>query len=146
LLGRLGRTAKAPRWLRRGIGSWATLFGIAFLDWILAASVFVAVILSTGAAADWQALVKMFFAGQVIGAISLIPGGLGSADAFWLIRLPVGSAAAGAALIAYRVIYYMIPWVLACLVLLGRGARARARWLKPVPSILALLIGGGGVV
>jgi phosphatidylglycerol lysyltransferase len=40
----------------------------------------------------------------------------------------------------------MVPWVLACLVLLGRGARAGARWLKPVPSILALLIGGGGVV
>jgi len=146
LLGRLGRNAGAPQWMRRGTGAWATLFGVALLDWILAAGVFVAVLLSTGQAADWRDIVKMFFAGQVIGLISLLPGGLGSADAFWLIRLPIGAAAAGAALIAYRVIYYMIPWLLACLVLLRLGARAGARWLKPVPSILALLIGAGAVV
>jgi len=146
LLGRLGRTASAPQWMRRGTGAWTTLFGVAVLDWILAACVFVAVVLSTGQPADWHDIVRMFFAGQVIGVISLLPGGLGSADAFWLIRLPIGAAAAGAALIAYRVIYYMIPWVLACLVLLRLGARAGARWLKPVPSILALLIGGGAVV
>ena len=146
LLGRLGGTARAPQWMRRGIAAWATLFGVALLDWILAACVFVGVVLSTGQPADWHDIVKMFFAGQVIGVISLLPGGLGSADAFWLIRLPIGAAAAGAALIAYRTIYYMGPWLLACLVLLRRGASAGARWLKPVPSILALLIGGGAVV
>ena len=146
LLGRLGGNDNAPRWLRRETGAWAALFGVAFLDWVLAASVFVAAVMSTGLPVDWRSVVRMFFAGQMIGVISLIPGGLGSADAFWLVRLPVGAAAAGAALLAYRAIYYMVPWLLACLVLLGRGARAGARWLKPVPSILALLIGGGGVV
>src|SRR5437867_11107280 len=78
--------------------------------------------------------------------MSLTARGLASADALRALRLPIGPVAAGAALIAYRTIYYMVPWLLACLVLLGRGARAGARWLKPVPSILALLIGGGAVV
>jgi phosphatidylglycerol lysyltransferase len=146
LLGRLGRTSRAPAWMRRGIGAWAALLSVALLDWVLATGVFVAIVRATGQAADWRETVRMFFTGQAIGVISLLPGGLGSADAFWLIRLPVGAAAAGAVLIAYRTIYYMVPWVLACLVLLGRGARAGARWLKPVPSILALLIGGGAVV
>ncbi len=146
LLGRLGRKARAPGWMRRGTTAWAALFSVALLDWLLAACVFVAAIRATGRPSDWHDILRMFFTGQVIGAVSLLPGGLGSADAFWLIGLPVGAAAAGAALIAYRTIYYMVPWLLACLVLLGRGARAGARWLKPVPSILALLIGGGGVV
>ncbi len=146
LLGRLGRSAGAPGWARRRGRAWAALFGVAFLDWGLAASVFVAFVRATGQPAEIPEIVRAFFTGQLIGVISLLPGGLGSADAFWLIRLPVGPSEAGAVLIAYRAIYYMVPWLLACVVLLGRGARAGVRWLRPVPSILALLIGSGGVV
>jgi phosphatidylglycerol lysyltransferase len=146
LIGRLGRKPGAPAWMRRGTAAWSTLLSVALLDWALATGVFVAIVQATGQPADWREIVRLFFTGQFIGAISMLPGGLGSADAFWLVRLPIGPVATGAALIAYRTIYYMVPWLLACLVLLGRGARAGARWLKPVPSILALLIGGGAVV
>src|SRR2546429_607166 len=58
LLGRLGGTARAPQWMRGGIAAWATLFGVALLDWILAACVFVGVVLSTGQPADWHDIVK----------------------------------------------------------------------------------------
>jgi len=58
LLGRLGGTEKAPRWLRRGTGAWAALFGVAFLDWVLAASVFVAIVVSTQRAVDWRAVTR----------------------------------------------------------------------------------------
>lgn len=146
LLGRLGRLAGAPRWLDRGGWAWSALFAVAFLDWLLAAAAFAAFVRAAGQPAAAPAIARTFFTGQLIGAVSLLPGGLGSADAYWLVRLPLDTAAAGAVLIAYRAIYYMAPWLLACLVLLGRGARAGVRWLRPVPSILALLIGGGGAV
>jgi uncharacterized membrane protein YbhN (UPF0104 family) len=42
-----------------------------------------------------------------------MPGGLGSADAYWLLRLPVEQATLAAALVSYRVIYYVIPWLVA---------------------------------
>jgi phosphatidylglycerol lysyltransferase len=146
LLGRLGRRSGTPRWLSRGGRTWAALFGVAFLDWVIAATVFAAIVRATGETVPLLPVVRSFFTGQLIGAASLLPGGLGSADAFWLARLPVRPASAGAALLAYRAIYYVAPWLLACLALLGRGARAGARWLRPVPSILAILIGGGGAI
>ncbi|HEV8700486.1 MAG TPA: bifunctional lysylphosphatidylglycerol flippase/synthetase MprF [Candidatus Polarisedimenticolia bacterium] len=146
LLGRIGRHPGTPRWLARGGRTWAALFAVAFLDWVVAAAVFAALVRATGEPAGLVPVVRAFFTGQLIGAASLLPGGLGSADAFWLARLPVGPASAGAALIAYRATYYLAPWLLACLALLVRGARAGARWLRPVPSILAILIGGGGAI
>jgi len=146
LLGRIGRHPGTPRWLSRGGRTWAVLFGVAFLDWVVAAAVFVAVVRATGEPIPLPPVIRAFFTGQLIGAASLLPGGLGSADAYWLARLPVGPASAGAALLAYRATYYLAPWLLACLALLGRGARAGARWLRPVPSILAILIGGGGAI
>ncbi|PYT10506.1 MAG: hypothetical protein DMF51_18240, partial [Acidobacteria bacterium] len=89
LLGRLGRREGSPGWARRRGRVWAALFGVAFLDWALAASVFVAFVRATGQPAEIPEIVRTFFTGQLIGVISLLPGGLGSADAFWLIRLPV---------------------------------------------------------
>ena len=69
------------------------------------------------------ALAETFFFGQVIGLASLIPGGFGSADAFWIARLPFNQTLTTAALTAYRFIYYIAPWVTASLLLLSRGRR-----------------------
>jgi len=43
--------------------------------------------------------------------------------------------------------YYVAPWLLACLALSREAEpRAGARWLRPVPSILAILIGGAAPI
>ena len=55
-------------------------------------------------------LAESFFFGQVIGLASLIPGGFGSSDAFWIARLPFNQSTTAAALAAYRFIYYIAPW------------------------------------
>ncbi len=43
-----------------------------------------------------------FFFGQVIGLASLVPGGFGSSDAFWIARLPFDQNVTAAALGAFR--------------------------------------------
>lgn len=146
LLGRLERAERMPAWLKRGTKIWAALFMVALLDWFLAATVFIAVLRATGQPFAGPDAIRTFLAGQAVGMISLLPGGLGSADAFWLLRLPIETSQVGAALVAYRTIYYLGPWLAACLVLLWRGARAGARWLNPVPVVLALLVGGAGAI
>ncbi len=146
LLGGIERGRRVPTWLRRGTASWAALFSVAFLDWLLAAAVFAAVLRATGKPFDLLVVARTFLAGQTLGAVSLLPGGLGSADTYWLLRLPIDAAAVGAALLAYRAIYYVAPWLFACVVLMARGARAGARWLNPVPTILGLLVGAAGAV
>ena len=62
---------------------------IGWLDWLLAAVVFVACLRATGRdGARSLDLATDFFFGQVIGLASLVPGGFGSSDAFWIARLP----------------------------------------------------------
>ena len=145
-LGRLGRLERLPSWLRRDRASWSWLFLVALFDWVLAAAAFGSAMRATGQPIPASVVGRVFFQGQAIGALSLLPGGLGSADAFWILRLPIDSAVASAGLVAYRAIYYLLPWLFACLVLLWLGGRSGARWLNPVPTVLGLLVAGGGVV
>src|SRR5262249_18306761 len=70
-----------------------------------------------------------FFIGQLIGLATFVPGGLGSADAFWLVTL--GSTAGHdhvlAALLLYPCIYYVFPWAFATRALAGRLVRTGRR-------------------
>jgi phosphatidylglycerol lysyltransferase len=151
-LGALEEKGRMPGWLRRGAGAWRWLFAISLCDWVVAAFVFAAVLEatgrleSTGEALPLATALRGFFTGQAVGALSLMPGGLGSADAYWLLRLPMEQSELAGALVAYRAIYYLIPWLIACVLLLARGARAGARWLSPVPAVLGLLVAGAGTV
>ena len=146
VLGRLEAAGRVPWWLRRGTTRWTALFLVALLDWALAAFVFVAVLKATSEPFEVLEVVRTFLSGQTVGALSLLPGGIGSADAWWLVRLPMPEASIGAALVAYRAIYYLAPWLGACVVLLRYGSRAGARWLNPMPTVLALLVGAAGMV
>jgi len=145
-LGGLERRGLVPAWLRRGAGSWRALLGVALADWIVAALVFVATLQACPERLPLGLALRGFFNGQAVGVLSLLPGGIGSADAFWLLRLPLPQATLAAALVSYRIIYYVAPWLAACLVLLARGARSGARWLSPVPAVLGLLVAGAGTV
>ncbi len=132
---------------------------VSCLDWCLAAAVLFSV-LPPIPGLGFAGFVGLFVAAQVAGLVSHVPGGLGVFDT--LIVLGLGQAAgAGAvlgALVAYRAIYYLVPFALGMLLLiateavrqrahLDRATRWAARWLPGVtPYALSILILGAGVL
>jgi phosphatidylglycerol lysyltransferase len=122
------------------------LAAIGWLDWLLAGVAFLACLRATGSAVGIVATMRSFFLGQAIGLASLVPGGFGSADAFWIDHLPVPVSVATAGLVAYRAIYYVIPWAAASLLLLSWATRRASRRLELARRIVAGLVGAGGVL
>jgi phosphatidylglycerol lysyltransferase len=106
----------------------------------------VAVVQSTGVSESVIESVRSFFLGQAIGLASLIPGGFGSADAFWIAHLPLPSSVAAAALIAYRFVYYIVPWVMASLILLSWASHRAARSTEIARRLMAGLAGAAGIL
>ena len=107
---------------------------------------FVACLRATGTPAPAFLLATNFFYGQAIGLVSLIPGGFGSSDAFWIARLPLDQNITAAALAAYRFIYYIGPWFTASMLLLSwttRQSMARTAFAR---RVIAGLVGGGGIL
>lgn len=119
---------------------------IGWLDWSLAAMAFLSCLHATGTTIAPAPLVESFFLGQAIGVASMVPGGFGSSDAFWIAHLPLDSSLAAATLVAYRVIYYIVPWAIASLLLLAWVTRRASRRLEIARRIVAGLVGGGGVL
>jgi len=119
---------------------------VGWLDWLLGAIVFVSCLQASGRSASILDLTISFFFGQVIGLASLIPGGFGSSDAFWIARLPFDQNVTAAALGAYRLIYYALPWFAASMVLLSWATRMSSRRIDIARRITASLVGGGGVL
>jgi phosphatidylglycerol lysyltransferase len=119
---------------------------IGWLDWLLASLAFVACLRSTGGLVPFVASVRWFFVGQMIGLASLVPGGFGSSDAFWIARVPLGPGVTAAALVAYRLIYYIVPWAAASLVLLSWATRRASRRVELARRIVAGLVAGGGAL
>ncbi|MEI6243831.1 MAG: phosphatidylglycerol lysyltransferase domain-containing protein, partial [Acidobacteriota bacterium] len=120
---------------------------IGWIDWLLAGAAFIACVHATrlGTATPLEML-RTFYLGQGIGLVSFVPGGLGSSDAFWVAHLPIAKSAAAAALMAYRLIYYVGPWAVASLLLLSWVSRRTTRRLELARRIVASLVGGGGLL
>jgi phosphatidylglycerol lysyltransferase len=129
-----------PGTIREWEGPPALLAAVAMVDWLLAWVVFHATVDGFHGGIDPLVSLRAFFLGQLVGLVSLIPGGLGSADAFWLHSL---SSVAGernrlaAALLVYRVVYYVIPWAFATLTLAGHLLRTGRRLGAFVRSAIA---------
>ncbi|HWF86461.1 MAG TPA: lysylphosphatidylglycerol synthase domain-containing protein, partial [Vicinamibacterales bacterium] len=119
---------------------------IGWLDWFLASLAFVACLRSTGAAISAVASIRSFFFGQAIGLASLIPGGFGSSDAFWIAHLPLDVGVTTGALVAYRLIYYIVPWAAASLVLLSWATRRASRRVELARRLVAGLVAAGGAL
>ncbi|HEX3702030.1 MAG TPA: bifunctional lysylphosphatidylglycerol flippase/synthetase MprF [Vicinamibacterales bacterium] len=117
---------------------------IGWLDWFLASLAFVACLRSTGAAISAVASTRSFFFGQAIGLASLIPGGFGSSDAFWIAHLPLAVGVTTGALVAYRLVYYIVPWAAASLVLLSWATRRASRRVELARRMVAGLVAAGG--
>lgn len=94
----------------------------------------------------------------VIALITHVPGGIGVFEAVMLALVPINRAELFAALLLYRVLYYLLPLLVAGALLVGiEGRRLRhpiAAGLGVahrigqvlVPPLLALLVFGGGLV
>jgi phosphatidylglycerol lysyltransferase len=109
---------------------------------------------------DFPAFVGFYAAAMVLGVISHVPGGLGVFEAVMLVALGgrVPSEALAGALVLYRLIYYVLPLLLAMLVLavheVGRGpaapvARAMVgmapRLLAAFTAVVAIMLLVSGV-
>lgn len=80
---------------------------------------------------------RVLFIGQLIGLVSMVPGGLGTADGAWIIQLAragVPSGAAAALVMLFRICFYVVPWLISLLAIAvvivlrrtGRNGRAAA--------------------
>jgi phosphatidylglycerol lysyltransferase len=106
------------------------LAAVGVADWLLAWVVFhLSIATQIEAVAPGDSM-RTFFVGQLVGLASLVPGGIGTADAYWGAKLSAVSGRTdrvAAALLIYRALYYLIPFLFASLVLLGRVVKAKRR-------------------
>jgi phosphatidylglycerol lysyltransferase len=118
---------------------------VGWLDWLLAAGAFLCCVHAGSPDAPAGTLLT-FFTGQIVGLVSLVPGGFGSADAYWIARLPVSSADAVAVIGAFRLIYYIVPWAVASLMLLSWATRRAQRRIELARRVIAGLVGAAGLL
>jgi phosphatidylglycerol lysyltransferase len=119
---------------------------VGWVDWMLAGGAFLACLHAAGAPWDSVDQLRTYFLGQVVGLISLVPGGLGSGDAFWVAHLPLSAAVAAAADALYRLVYYVLPWALASMLLLSWATRRAQRRIEIARRIIAVLTGAAGLL
>ena len=133
----------------------AAQIAVSLLDWALAAAVLY-VLLPTGLAFGFMSFVGLFALANLGGLISNVPGGIGVFEAVVLLAIPDGDAsgAVAAALIGYRLIYYLLPLVVAALLLgghqllaTGELARRVGSWaLILAPNLFALIVFVAGIM
>ena len=132
---------------------------IAMLDWMLA-SLVLFVLLAPGAVMSYPQFLAVFLLAQLAGLISQVPGGLGVFETVIVLmlstRLPANQIIG--ALLAYRVLYYWLPLIIAALLLgLQEILRKRDRvsvfvrlfehWVSPMlPQVLSFSAFIGGAI
>ncbi len=109
ILRRLGSAAAPP------VSTRLLLVGISTIDWVLAMGVLALALWMVGATFTPEILLTGFVAGGAAGILSLMPGGLGTFDAAFLLELSaqgVATEQVAAALILYRMVYFLVPWAI----------------------------------
>jgi len=103
---------------------------VSMTDWMLAASVLYA-LLPPGAP-PYPVVLGVFLAAQMVALLSHVPGGLGVFDGIVALLLAPWLRADQivAALLLYRIVYYLIPLSLALLLLVGDETRHRRARLR----------------
>ena len=132
---------------------------IAVLDWSLA-GLALYVLLPPGLPVGFFQFLGIFALANLGGLLSHVPGGVGVFEAVILLAVPDGadSASVAAVLIAYRLIYFLLPLLLAALLLgahqamtarvaVGRVGRQIGDWaLIMSPNLFALLVFTAGAM
>lgn len=163
--------AVAPLWWRRplNVRGWtipppspaiaAGQLLIGMVDWMVAAAVLF-VLLPAGVPIGFGHFAALFVVAQVAGVASHVPAGLGVFETVMLIALSPHAPSPGlvGALLAYRVVYYVLPLALATLLLaayelgqrrerLAAAGSVAGRWLSEIaPRVLAVAIFASGAL
>lgn len=118
---------------------------VAIFDWLLAASILYVLLVHVGAV-PFLDLLASFFVGHSVGVLSHVPGGIGvfeSVVSFGL-REYLAPSSLIAALLLFRIIYYLVPFAAALALLafyeVWRRREQMARALKPVERVLGELM------
>ncbi len=118
---------------------------VSFAEWGLILVAFYLLTRSVGITVDGLGAARTVFTGEFAGIVSMMPGGLGSADAVWfksfhLLGVPYTLAAAG--VLVFRVGFYLAPWLVALVVLytvlLKRSVHLQ-RWQRRLVAAAILL-------
>jgi glycosyltransferase 2 family protein len=113
------RSLKIGRWVmpHLSIGLSLSQILVTSLDWALAGGVLYVVLPPNSF--SFPAFFSIYLLAQIAGLLSHVPGGLGVVETIVLLLLspPIPSADLFGALLAYRVIYYLLPLAIALLLL-----------------------------
>ncbi len=111
---------------------------LASVDWVVSASVF-AVLLPGDVGIPFSSLVGIFLIAQFAGLVSHVPGGLAVFESVMVALLApaVPVATVLGTLVAYRAIYYLAPFGVALILLVGREARTHRARLESVAGTVS---------
>ena len=137
----------------------AAQLAIAAADWALAGAVLY-VLLPPGQPLGFVAFLGPFLLAQYVGLASSVPGGVGVFETLIVLLLKPSMPVSGivAVLVAYRVIYYLVPFALALLTLaalevhqhrqrVARVAGLAGKWIPTIlPYALSVTVLLAGVV
>jgi phosphatidylglycerol lysyltransferase len=140
LAGKVQMWKRFPGWVHEMNVNWSALLMLGGLDWLLTFLVFSACLRAAAVELGLDRLGRLYYLGQGVGVLSLIPGGLGSADAFWLASLGVVVGPAAAGLVLYRTIYSLLPWAVASVLLLRKAVHSKVRWAGPARWFVSLIV------
>ena len=132
---------------------------VAVLDWALVAATLY-VLMPAELALSFPAFLSVFLVAQLIGLVSHVPGGLGVFESVILLSLhqQTPAPAVAAALLAFRLVYYLLPLALAAALLgahelmqrrrqVARLTRALGGWMTNLlPAIFATTVFAGGAI
>lgn len=107
-------------------------------DWLVSALVLY-VLLPDAHPVGFLTFAAVFVSGQALGVISHVPGGLGVFEATLVTLMPgtMPNSTLFASLVVYRVLYYIVPLLVAGVVLVFLEVRERIRKVDPVFSAVA---------
>lgn len=87
---------------------------VSFFDWGLSLLSFALLTRAVGVVITSVGAARTMLTGHFAGIMSMIPGGIGSADGVWFkgfSLLGVGHESAGAVVLLFRAVFYLLPWI-----------------------------------
>ncbi|MCL8025018.1 bifunctional lysylphosphatidylglycerol flippase/synthetase MprF [Nocardioides bruguierae] len=159
-LGRRPLTVKGHELARPGYGLAVTQVALSTVEVALMAAA-LWFLLPVGLDVAFVPFVAAFAIATVVGLVSNVPGGVGVFESVLLVLLSsaVDPVALAPALVAFRVVYFLLPLLVAAVLLVALEARrgrdaetgaSRSQTVELVgvltPSVLALIVAGLGVV
>lgn len=142
----LGGAFAASSWRRRAIRLWRwrielppprrllAQLAVACADWLLSSAALYVLLASAGAT-NYPRFLSAFLLTQIVTLVVPLPGGIGVFEAIMLVLRPPGVAVpmVAAALLLYRLSYYLVPLVAAGTALIWRGTARRGEGAAPSP-------------